>query len=262
VLRAARAYQLVQPKGAFITGRSAAVVFGAPVRPGPLLEVGVVSPQRAPRAKGVHGRRIADHLVDVIEHDGLAISSPATTWAMLCRGMTVRELVQIGDWMVRVPRDARGTPHPAGRLATPDDLRAAAEAGPRPPGTQRLRAALERISVGSSSPRETDFRLAWLDAGLPAPTLDCVIRDHSRRMLGISEFLFEEYGVVVEIEGDHHRTSRDQWNRDIQKYRDYEEVGLTVVRITAADQYGDDSKAIALVRAALQRRGWTPSRNA
>src|SRR5690606_6272639 len=89
--------------------------------------------------------------------------------------------------------------------------------------------------VGSSSPLESDYRLDAEDAGLPEPVLDFEVRDGRGRLLGISEFAYPLHRTVVEIEGDHHRTSKLQWNRDIQKYRDYAAEGWEVVRLTAAD---------------------------
>ncbi|WP_460785004.1 hypothetical protein [Microbacterium tumbae] len=194
--------------------------------------------------------------MSTIEYEGLPLSSPASTWAMLCRDLDERALVVLGDWMVHVPRDEFGRRHPERALTTIADLRTAAFAGARPPRTRLLRSAVERIAVGSSSPLETRHRLNLQDAGLPMPELDVEIRDANGRLLGISEFVNREYGVVTEIEGDHHRTSRAQWNRDIAKYRAYEANGLKVVRLTSANVQGRARDDIALVADALRARGW------
>src|SRR5690606_151525 len=138
----------LRPSGSFFCGLTAAVECGLPVdHPGDI-EVAVFSPQRAPRAKGVKGRKIAPHLATVRERDGLLVSSPASTWAMLARDLSERELVAIGDAVVRVPRDRFGNPHPEQALATMAEMQAAVDAGPRPPTTARLRAALEQVRVG------------------------------------------------------------------------------------------------------------------
>ena len=256
VLNDARAYQLIQPQGSFICGRSAAVLYGAPVANTGALEVGTVAPRRAPRGKNVRGRKIAQHLIGTRVHEGLLLSDPASTWAMLCRDLTERELVQVGDWMVRSPRDRFGTPHPEQQLATLEQLRQAAAAGSRPPGTKRLRIAAESVRVGSSSVLETDFRLDAAAAGLPEPSLDVEIRIEGR-LLGISEIVYKPYRLVVETEGDHHRTDRKQWHRDIAKYRAYEAAGMQVLRLTSFDLRGDRPDGIRLVAEALRRRGWT-----
>ncbi|WP_341975761.1 hypothetical protein [Microbacterium sp. LWO13-1.2] len=256
VLRDAHAYAEVMPAGSFFCGRTAAVLHGAAIdHPGDL-EVGVVSPGRAPRARGIRGRRIAEHLVSVRTHEGLRVASPASTWAMLCTELSVRELVTLGDAMARIPRDDFGRQHPELALATLTQLHAAADAGPRPPGTGRLRAAIEKVRVGSSSPLETEYRLDAATGGLPEPELDVEIRSSNGRLLGISEVVYRESRLIVEIEGDHHRTSRAQWNRDIEKYQAYAEAGWEVVRLTSTHIRGSRPTGISIVRKALLRRGW------
>lgn len=255
VLNDARAYRLVQPEDSFVCGRSAAVIYAAPVSNPGNLEVGTIAPRRAPRGKNVSGRKIAQHLVRTRMHDGVLLSDPASTWAMLCRDLTERELVHVGDWMVRIPRDQFGVLQPEQQLATIEDLRAAAHAGSRPPGTSRLRAAFESVRVGSASVLETDYRLDAAAAGLPEPSLDEEIRVDGH-LLGISEIAYRRYRLVVETEGDHHRTDRKQWHRDIAKYRAYEAAGIQVIRLTSFDLRGERPAGIRLVAEALRRRGW------
>lgn len=218
--------------------------------------VAVVAPRRAPKGRGVKGRRLEPHLVDVEVVDGIPASTPASTWAMLGRDLSLRKLIILGDAIVRIPRDERGIPHPERAGATIDQLQAAIDAGPRA-GVKKLRAALDRIRVGCSSALETEYRLDSEDAGLPEPELDVDIRDARGRRLGISEFAYPRYGVVVEIEGDHHRSSKQQWNRDLQKYRDYANTGWEVVRLTVHD-IRTRRTAVHIVRDALIRRGWRP----
>jgi hypothetical protein len=63
--------------------------------------------------------------------------------------------------------------------------------------------------------------------------LDAEIRDASGRLLGIADALYKRYAVIVEIEGDHHRTSREQWLRDLQKHAAYAAAGYELVRLGA-----------------------------
>ncbi len=255
VLRMARAYREVMEPEAFFAGRTSAVIHSLPVDHDDDLEVAVIAPRRAPRRHGIRGRKVARQLVHVTESHGLPVASPASTWAMLATECTVRGLIVIGDAIVRVPRDDKGRPQKA--LATIEQLSAAVDAGRRP-GVARLRAAQERIRVGSSSPLETEFRLDAEDAGLPEPELDVEIRDAEGRLLGISEFVYRAFRVIVEVEGDHHRTSRAQWNRDIEKYAAYAEAGWEVVRLTSAHIRGRSPRAAGVVGQALRRHGWTP----
>ncbi|WP_448710884.1 hypothetical protein [Microbacterium profundi] len=254
----ARVYSTIMPPDSFFCAATAAVVgYALPVTTPTDLQVAVIAPQRAPRAKGIRGRKVAAHLATVTEISGLRMTTPANTWAMLARELTLRELVEIGDAVVRVPRDDFGRQHPELAHATIAELAAEVSCGPRPPSTSKLRAALELICVGSSSVLETDFRLDAAAAGLPEPVLDMEIRDQRGRLLGISELVYPQYRIVVEIEGDHHRTSRQQWNRDLDKYNDYAEAGWDVVRVTSLHINGSHPDAVRRVAAALRRRGWT-----
>lgn len=252
----ARAFATTMRPHMFFAGRTAAVLQGAPIDPDGGIVVGVFAPSRAPRATGVHGIKVASKLASVHTHGGLRVTSPASTWAMLGAQLSTRELVTLGDWAVRVPRDTRGRAQPGGELATVEQLERAVRAGRRV-GIARLRDALSMVRVGSSSPLETELRLDAAIAGLPEPALDVEIRDAAGTLLGITELVYPEQRVAVEVEGDHHRRSRAQWERDIDKYAAYAAEGWEVVRLTSKHIRGPRPTAVAIVRAALVRRGWT-----
>jgi len=257
LLRRAKAYREVMPEHAFFVGRSAAGAYELPITPGDDLEIGVLAPSSAPRGRGVRGIKVQPSLVQVRTHEGLRVSTPASTWAMLGRELSVRELVTVGDAIVRIPRDDKGRPQPDRQLATIAHLRLAVEAGPRR-GVAKLREAVEHIRVGSSSPLETEYRLDAAAAGLPEPGLDVAIRDGRGALLGITEVAYLEYRTLVEIEGDHHRTDKKQWDRDIEKYAAYVAEGWEVVRLTSRHIRGRRPRAATLVRDVLVRRGWSP----
>lgn len=252
----ARAYATVMPPGAFFCGATAAVIGDSlPVNFPDALDVAVFAPHRAPRAKGVRGRKVAEHLATVGEFEGLRLTGSASTWAMLGGDHDLRALVAAGDALVQIPRDNFGRQHPEFVRATIPDLAAELARGPRPPSTKKLREALDLIRVGSSSVLETEFRLDAAAAGLPDPVLDMEIYSDGVR-LGISEFAYPQYRVVVEVEGEHHHTSRDQWNRDIEKYQAYAEAGWETIRLTFLHIRGREADAVQRVAAALRRRGW------
>lgn len=256
-MRRARAYGLIMSTESFFIGRTAAVILGAPLEHTGDLDVGVFAPARAPRRRGIRAMKLARGLAAVLSHDGLRVTSPATTWAMLAGELSIRQLVHIGDAFVRVPRDGRGHHQPAMALTTIELLRRAALA-PRRRERAKLLAALALVRVGSASPLESDFRIDAARAGLPEPELDVeIFADHGRR-IGISEVVFPRFRTVVEIEGDHHRTSRAQWHRDIEKYAAYGAEGWEVVRLTSEHIRGQHPLAVGMVWAVLLRHGWQP----
>jgi len=267
VRRRTEAYDIVRHPDAFFTGWSALALYGLPLErvrgerlSGDLLlsgtgalDVGVFAPQRAPRARGVHAVQIRPALATLRSVGGFPVTSPASTWALLADELDAAALTRLGDAIVRIPRDERGRPLPEKQLATIDQLYAAAEV-PRRRGRPALHTALTQIRVGSASPLETDWRLGAASAGLPEFDLDVEIRDGRGGLLGIADAAHRGYRVAVEIEGDHHRTDRAQWSRDIEKHAAYVAAGWEPVRITAA--HLRSGRATALLAGALRRHGW------
>jgi hypothetical protein len=224
------------------------------------VDVGVVAPGRATKAAGTRGRKISPWLVSIRTRDGLRVSSPESTWAMLADELTVDELVEVGDAIVQIPRRKgmqRGTA--ADALGTMAGLAAAANA-PYRRHARKLLAALAQIRVGSSSPGETKTRLASERAGLPQPMLDFDVFAPDGRPIGFTEIAYPEYHVLVEYEGDHHRTDRGQWQRDVDKHAMCVDAGYEVVRLTARHVHPSTEPAIRRIRAALIRGGWQPPR--
>lgn len=251
VRRAAEAYASVMPPHAFFVGRTAAALLERPVDESTELEVAVSGSARAVRAAGVRGRKVAPHLVMVGRVHGLPVSSPAATWAMLAEDLDVRGLVLLGDGLVRIPRGPGGIPQPHRQLAAVADLHHAAHARRRR-GRPELLQALEHIRVGSMSTLESDFRLVSTAAGLPEPELDVEIFDTSARLIGIADAVYVRDRVIVEVEGDHHRTDRRQWQRDLRKHAEYLTAGWRPLRLTSADIRGRVPRAPQLVAAALR----------
>ena len=221
------------------------------------LDVSTLSPHRAPRGTGVRGRQLAPAVTSLRIHGGLRVVSPATMWAQLGSVLSVDELIAIGDAVVHEPRNGviRG-PSDSG-LGTLAQLDAAMNVGRRP-GASRLREARTQIRVGSASDGETDLRLAVVRAGLPEPTLDIDVTDANGRVIGFTELAYPAFRLLLEYEGDHHRTDRAQWNRDIEKRAQCAAAGWTVVQITAQQLYPRPDAAVRNVRDALLRAGWRP----
>lgn len=267
IARRARALASVACDGWFFSHVSAAVLWGLPV-PRRLLresvhgdrgiDISVCGDLRAPRGRGMRGHQLQPEMVSVRAHDGLRLSSPASTWAQLAPLLTVDELVELADAIVYVPRRRgmlRGTV--ADALGTHDQLAAAIAAGRRE-GVARLREALPHVRIGSASPAETRVRLAAVRAGLPEPDLDVDVFAADGTPIGFTELAYPQYRLLVEYEGDHHRTDPAQWNRDIEKHAACAAAGWSVIRLTAAHAYPDPAPAIARLRDALWRAGWRP----
>ncbi|MFT3798137.1 hypothetical protein [Microbacterium sp.] len=256
VMRKVAAYEEIRRPHAFYLGRTAVAIydrlFDDDSGDGPLM-VAVFAPHRAPRCRGVRGVQSVPGLTTLRHVGGLPVASPASVWAGLAEELGLRALIRLGDALVRIPRGDGGAPLPHAQLATIGQLQAAAEA-PRRRARHVLEHALRYIRVGSMSVMETDFRVDAQDAGLPEPQLDVEIRDAGGRLLGIADAAYPEFRVLVEVEGQQHRTSDDQWERDLTKHAAYAAAGWEVVRVTG--RRVRRGQAVPLVRAVLRRHGW------
>ncbi|MFS0735164.1 hypothetical protein ABC304_07000 [Microbacterium sp. 1P10UB] len=254
----AEAYATAMPPDTVFSHQTAALILGLPVPVPTLLDVSAIAPRRASRATGVRGRQLDPALIGTRSVSGLIVCDPATTWAQLGglvgASLSLDDLVIVGDAIIRVPRLRSGhAGEPQHALARIENLRAAATVGRRA-GAAALRAALELIRLGSSSPGETRARLAVVRAGLPEPELDVEILGESGELIGIADLAYRLRRVMVEYEGDQHRVDIRQWNRDIEKYAACESLGWIVVRVTS--EHLRSGAAVARIRAALTRRGW------
>lgn len=162
VLRLARAYELIMPPHAFFAGRTAAVIYGAPLAHGDELEVAVHAPARPTRRRGVRCVKVSPHLASVRELEGLRLSSPASTWAMLGATLTERQLVIVGDAFVRVARDDRGIPTIAGFRRAPSRRPMISDGRlPRDPGRELRTSARRCCTSGSGVPPRWRPNTAW-----------------------------------------------------------------------------------------------------
>lgn len=253
LLHRIRGYESVRHPRAFYAGRTALALRLLPYAgDGTVLCVGTFTPDRPPRMIGVDGVKLSAQLATITEFEGLPVTSPASTWAMLASALSERQLTILADAIVRIPRGEGGVREPERQLASLEQLQSAAMAPHRRQRPKLLR-ALSRARVGSMSVLESEYRLAAEDAGLPEPELDVEIRDEHGRLLGIADILYRKgVRVIVEVEGDQHRTSRRQWNRDLDKYAAYAANDWEVVRVTV-DHIRRSGRAIPLVRAAFAR---------
>lgn len=233
--------------GQFISHTSAAMLWELPVpaahRDGPV-HITSRLPAAQPRRTGVVGHRVEASRAVVRDRWGLPASTPATTWVECGSLLSVDDLVVLGDAIVSEGRCR----------TTVDDLRAALEQRGRCRGARRLRAALALVRRGAGSPRETRARLAIVRAGLPEPDLQVEIRDGHGRFIARVDMAFPRQRVVVEYEGDHHRTDPHQWATDIRRHREVGRRGWVVLRWTKSDLDDHLVQTLAQLREVLRER--------
>ncbi|WP_078325422.1 type IV toxin-antitoxin system AbiEi family antitoxin [Mycobacteroides salmoniphilum] len=124
-------------------------------------------------------------------------------------------------------------------------------------GIRKARAALDLVDPGAQSPKETWLRLLLIRAGLPCPTTQILVHNGDFVPLAYVDMGWEDVMVGVEYDGDHHRSDRRQYVKDIQRLEMLEGLGWLIVRVVAEDHPDD---IIRRVLEALARRVHTVRR--
>ena len=122
-------------------------------------------------------------------------------------------------------------------------------------GLQALRTALPLVDGGAASPRETSLRLLYIDAGLPRPTTQIPIVGANCGVIRWADMGWEEYMVVSEYDGDHHRTDRRAYIKDIRALRKARSLGWIVDQVIKED---NEVEIVKRAWDAMVSRGWTP----
>ncbi|TKR26668.1 DUF559 domain-containing protein [Cellulomonas hominis] len=197
-----------------------------------------------PRRAGVrsHVRPARDVGSRVVS--GLPVLAPEAVLVQLAATVPARELVVLGDALVRRRRP----------LCTPAGLAAAVEA--LPPGTRgvrRLREAVQHVRPGTDSPMESRLRWILVQAGLPCPEVNTLVRSEDGWVVAMPDLAYVRERVAIEYDGDVHRTDRDTWRRDIARRQALEALGWRVITCTADDVLRHPDRLVAWVRRALRR---------
>lgn len=147
------------------------------------------------------------------------ILTPAAAFVASAGDLDLVELVVLGDWLVRQ------------KHVTPTLLQQqTADLTGR--HCRLLRRAAELVRDRVDSPPESRLRMCLVLAGLPEPDCNLDIGDEwfflARPDLG-----YLVYRLLLEYEGDHHRTDRRQWLKDIERVKELRKAGYEVLRVTS-----------------------------
>jgi len=244
-----RAYAVRMRSVEAFSHRTAASLHGLPLPPAQhhALDVVVIGAQGLPRSRGVRGRH-ADAATTVGIVRGLRVVSAVDTWLQLAAQFGMRDLVKIGDALVR-------RQHP---LATMTELELAVSRHRGRRGQSALVAAFALVRPDTDSAAETELRLDLVAFGLPHPVVNLGIHDASGRRIAIGDLAYPAYRVLVEYDGAHHREDPDQYARDVDRLDDLAHAGWRVIRFNRSHRGIRRVRRLERVRDALLAAGWTP----
>lgn len=170
---------------------------------------------------------------------GLPVTTPTRTAFDLGRRRPMRSAVARMDALLR----ATGVSVPEIRAL------AAEHRGAR--GLRQLGTVLTLVDPGAQSPKESWLRLLLVEAGLPRPRTQIPVRSADGWSVYYLDLGWEDAKVAVEYDGEHHRTDRLQYAKDVRRLEDLGRLGWIVIRVLAGDTKTD---ILRRVRAAFARR--------
>jgi very-short-patch-repair endonuclease len=228
---------------AVLTGRAAAALHGAKwVDESVPIELLWYNNHRPPGVV-VRNERFAPD--EAVTTDQLTVATPARVGCDLARHLPRTKAVAHLDALARAS------------AISSTDLYRLVHRYPGARGNRRARAAIELMDAGAESPKETWLRLLLVDAKFPRPTTQIRVTDGM--MTAFVDMGWEELKIGVEYDGDHHRTSRSQFTKDIARVEMLERNGWIIIRVVAENHPVD---ILHRVRLAFARRGSTlPSRD-
>jgi very-short-patch-repair endonuclease len=163
------------------------------------------------------------------------VTTPERTWRDLAALLAPPAILAVTDQLL-------------GRWSTRDDHAAQVTCHPSRRGSARARSALAVADPRAESPMESVLRWVLLEAGLPAPVLQHVIRSAAGEFR--ADLAWPDRMVLVEFDGNVHR-ERDVFVRDVRRQNALVAAGWTVLRFTSADLLGRPEDVVAQIRRAL-----------
>lgn len=236
---------------------TAALLWGCPLprlfETTPPLHVTSLAPARAMDRRDVIGHRIAPELMSICWRFGLRVADPASTFLGLATVLGLDDLVAVGDFLVLDPVvQERDDLRPYIEL---ESLRAAA-ATSTARGARNAVSATQMMRQRVESPRETAVRLLLMRAGLPEPEVNPDLYSESGLWLGRGDLVFRRWKVLVEYDGDQHRTDTRQYESDISRVERFVGAGWMHLRIRNSGLGAGSRATVNRVTAALKSRGW------
>lgn len=236
-LTRARAALLVHPPTAVGTHFTAARVYGVPVPHDPLEHVTVPTAADRRQRLGMRCYVAAVAAEEVRLVSGLRVSAPGRLFVELAEGLSLVDLVIVGDWLVRQ------------RLISLQELRAHAQstAGERAAAYVR-----ERVD----SPMETRLRMLLVLAGLPEPEVNLRIHDDFGNVLLRLDLSYPSVKLAVEYDGRQHAERQDQWERDLDRREELDHGEWRLLVVTSRGIYKEPGRTVERVWKGLKARGY------
>lgn len=200
-------------------------------------------------------RRVADARWSTVELGGRRTADPILTLTTLAAVLELVDLIAVADAMRSTAAHYPGIWTSARPMADAEALAGALASVGAIAGVSKLRTAVGSSRDGVESPRETLLRWTLVArGGFPEPEINARVHGADGTYLGKFDLAYRGARLAIEYEGDHHRTDREQWRRDIRRVERFAAHGWRTMRVTDDDLGPHADAFIARVGAHLARR--------
>jgi very-short-patch-repair endonuclease len=239
-------FQLRMPSTSFLSHVTAALLHGIPVpyrlEQDPRIHIAVPAPARAPHAHGIAG-----HALGVGEHelmtlaDGLRVTTPIRTWFDLAHALPLLDLVAAGDHLL----------HGRYPLVRADDLVQALGMLRNRRIRRKLLRAADLLDDRAESAPESILRTLLVLAGIPVSRVNHHVSDRYGEFVARTDLIIDRYRIILEYQGDYHRTTKGQWRADMTRRARLEAEGWRVMELNA-DDLTNPAELVRRIRALAQ----------
>ncbi len=203
--------------------------------------------------RGTITRIVPQRAWRTFEFDGLLLPSPELIFCLLARDLDVMNLLALADALVTTSHW-----YPSrrwlGALSTPELLATAATDWSPCTGASRLREVLPHIRLRVESPYETMMRFLLEQSGYPTLTVQHLLYDRAGRKVARGDCADEQARILYDYDGDGHRTSRSQWQKDVRRARRVATLDWHPERVVLADLWPNPSAFITHAQDLRARR--------
>lgn len=193
------------------------------------------------RRRGVVHRRLQVLPEEVTMRQGMRLTSPIRTFLDLAADLPFHHLVAVGDEVVR----SHGV--------STDQMLVVLNHRIRYPGKPLARRTIPHLSSLAESPQESRTRALLLDAGLPKPVPQFVVRDSRGRFIARVDLAYPELKIAIEYDGDIHRDIA-RFRADARRRTALRAAGWYVVEVVAPD-VRRPYDVVGMVRTAIRAQG-------
>lgn len=238
----AAAIQLSLPPTAVASHLTAAWLLGVDLRPTGPVEVLLPRDRVARQRPGLVIRHAWLAPDDVVTRHGVRLTSPSRTALDLARSLNRTEATVMLDALLHA-----GTCTVQGLVDRVGDMR-----GWR--GVRRARAVLDILEPRSESPMETRLRLLLVDAGLPRPVAQYVVREAGGGFVARVDLAYPGCFLAIEYDGREAHLEPTAFGRDRRRQNALLTLGWQLLRYTGSDVHRRASAVVAEVRRQLHAR--------